>query len=219
MKGHFSRERLNQFVLDIEFLLISIIQGLALAVLAGEAVTPISQLQFEYWPYILTAFLTILTFWSQAIIHALSFVKWPINITHSFLYFLVSFVEVMTFYHIKNPQEWYIFTFLFFMVVTVLYFFDLRMIKASKEHFTSPKEMKLYEHIYRGQLFDMKTLLPAALVFNAASFVLIKLYPSAFLNNNMHVIIGSLQALFTFLFLANSLFSFRKRTQLITQIF
>src|SRR5690348_9549063 len=48
-----ARDRLDEVVVNIELTLISIIQGLALAVLAGASVQPILQLQWQAWPYIL----------------------------------------------------------------------------------------------------------------------------------------------------------------------
>ena len=47
--------RLHSTVVGIELTLISIIQGLALAVLASSAVQPMVRLQWETWPYIATA--------------------------------------------------------------------------------------------------------------------------------------------------------------------
>lgn len=101
------KERLDQFALDIEFLLISVIQGVALAALATDAADPINHLQFVYWLYIASGFLLILNFWSQAIIHAVSFIDWPLDLGHSFLYFLASFVEVMAFTHLTEPKQWF----------------------------------------------------------------------------------------------------------------
>lgn len=69
------KNRLDQFVLDIEFLLISVVQGVVLATLAASAVGPITKLQFEFWLYIISAFLVIIIFWSNAIVHALSFIS------------------------------------------------------------------------------------------------------------------------------------------------
>src|ERR1700754_633124 len=104
-----NRERLDQFVLDIEFLLISAVQGVALGALAGAASEPISSLNFQYWPYILSGFLLILTFWSQAIIHSLSFIKWPLDLWHNFLYFLMGLIEFLAFNHLQDPLRWFVF--------------------------------------------------------------------------------------------------------------
>jgi hypothetical protein len=69
-----NRERLDQFALDIEFLLISVVQGVALGSLAASAAGTLMSLRFEFFVYIISAFLLILIFWSGAILHALSFI-------------------------------------------------------------------------------------------------------------------------------------------------
>ena len=104
-----SWSRLDQVALDIEFLLISVVQGVALAALAGGAAGIFTSLDWFAIPYAITAFLIVLIFWSGAIIHALSFIDWPLDLMHSFLYFLASFVEVMAFTHLENPMLWFIF--------------------------------------------------------------------------------------------------------------
>ncbi len=58
-----NQEKLDQFTLDIEFLLISVVQGVALGALATGASIPLSNMDLQYWPYILSGFLLILTFW------------------------------------------------------------------------------------------------------------------------------------------------------------
>lgn len=92
-----TKERLDQFVLDIEFLLISVVQGVALGALAAGAIEPLATMDYQYFPYIVAGFLLILTFWSQAIVHSLSFINWPLDLGHNFLYFLASLVEVLAF--------------------------------------------------------------------------------------------------------------------------
>src|SRR5689334_11403789 len=111
-----SNEKLDGLVLDIEFLLISVVQGVALTALALSAVPIISTGDWQYFPYVFSGFLFILIFWSQAIIHAMSFIDWPLQITHSFLYFLASFTEVILFNQLTNPLKWFLFTIIFFIV-------------------------------------------------------------------------------------------------------
>jgi len=71
------KAQLDATVVGIELTLISIVQGLALGVLAASSVTPIVELQWETWPYIATGLLAILIFWSRALVHTLSFIGWP----------------------------------------------------------------------------------------------------------------------------------------------
>ena len=109
-------QRLDQLALDIEFLLISVIQGVALATLAAAAVVPLTTLQFAVWPYIAAAFLFILIFWSGAIIHAVSFIDWPIDLVHSFIYFLASIVEILAITSLSDSQRWFVFLFIFLQI-------------------------------------------------------------------------------------------------------
>jgi len=101
------KKRLDEFVVDIEFLLISVVQGVALAALAAAAAPIVANLQLEYWPYIVSALLFILIFWSQAIMHVLGFIKWPLDMIHNFLYFVASLIEVMAFSVMNKPLVWF----------------------------------------------------------------------------------------------------------------
>ena len=69
-----AKTQLDATVVGIELTLISIIQGLALGVLAASAVQPLIALQWETWLYILTGLAVILIFWSRSLIHTLSFI-------------------------------------------------------------------------------------------------------------------------------------------------
>lgn len=210
------KAKLDQFALDIEFLLISVIQGVALAALAAEATDPINNLQFEYWLYIASAFLLILNFWSQAIVHAVSFVDWPLDLPHSFLYFFASFVEVMAFSHITDPKAWFGFISIFFGVALLLYIVDLRLIKVRENRFVlTEKKKRVYTHIIKRQLFEFKLLLPAALIYNVVCFWLLSTYEELFLGHRLHILLVGIQALFALVVLADSARNFNKRAALI----
>lgn len=212
-----NKEKLDQFVLDIEFLLISVVQGVALGALASAASEPLSSMQFQYWPYIVSGFLLILTFWSQAIIHSLSFIKWPLDLSHNFLYFLAGLVEFLAFEHITDPLKWFIFQFVFVAVASLLYLVDLRLIKQHRTDFKSDSEKGLYKHILEEQQTEMKTLIPTGFIFNGSAVYLIWAYPGFFLAEGYHVIIVGLQVLFNLVIIAVSLKSFKKRSRLISE--
>ena len=110
----------DQIVLNIEFLLISVIQGVAFSTLLGYAAPIINNGQTEYWLYITAGFLIVLVFWSHAIIHALSFIDWPLDLFHSFLYFLVIFFQVLSLSQMTNPLHWFITTVCTFLVAWFL---------------------------------------------------------------------------------------------------
>lgn len=212
-----NRERLNQFTLDIEFLLISVVQGVALGALAGAASGPLTSLNYQYWPYILSGFLLILTFWSQAIIHSLSFIKWPLDLTHNFLYFLLGFIEFLAFSRLEDPLRWFIFQLLFVAAASTLYFVDLKLIKSVKNHFkdTNP-EKALYKHILDEQIKEIKTLIPLGLIFNGLAVFLIWRYHDLFIARGYHVWIVWIQVSLTMYIISVSIKSFKTRSKLIS---
>lgn len=215
-----NREQLDQFTLSIEFLLISVVQGVALGALASNASGPLSSLDYQYWPYILSGFLLILTFWSQAIIHSLSFIKWPLDLTHNFLYFLAGLVEFLAFEHLQDPFRWFIFQLVFVGVASVLYFVDLKLIKVGKDRFEDTQAQKvLYRDILDEQIKEMKTLIPLGLIFNSLAVFLIWRYTSLFIGRGYHVWIVGIQVLLTIYIITVSIKSFKTRSKLISNSF
>ena len=210
-------EKLNQFTLDIEFLLISVVQGVALAALASFSAGIIGDLKFEYWLYVLSSLVLILNFWSQAIIHAISFINWPLDLAHNFLYFLASFIEVMAFSHLDSPLKWFGFMNIFFIVALGLYLVDLSLIRARKPKFSAPKKIKLYSHILNQEKFELKMFIPAAILFNLIAFGLILFYPEVFIAHHWHLALIGIQTLFGVYVLFDSIRSFKTRARLVTE--
>lgn len=219
-KANDYKARLDQLVLDIEFLIISVVQGVALAALSTTAASVFADAKFEYVPYVVSGFLFILIFWSGAIIHAVSFINWPLDIAHNFLYFLASLVEVIAFSQITNPKNWFLTVLAFFLVAAALYFYDLRLIKKRAKDFEESREKrKLFKHIIERHLFEMKVLLPVGIFFNLISLGLILISPNLFLTKHWHVLLSTVQAIFSLILLINFVKGFTKRTELITYAF
>lgn len=213
-----SREKLDQFALDIEFLLISVVQGVALGVLASIASGLIEQFRVNYFFYIACAFLVILVFWSQAIIHAISFIDWPLDLFHNFLYFLASFIEVIAFSQIIYPLGWFAFMTVFFLVAEVLYYYDLRLIKQHERKYeNSDLRRKLFKHIIERQKFEMRYLVPMGIIFNLTAVFLIINFRNFFIVENWNLALISIEVLFILLILISSIKSFRKRSSLISE--
>lgn len=211
------KHELDNLVINIEFSLISIVQGFALSALAAAAVSLIATNQFEYWPYLVSAFFIILIFWSQAIVHTLSFIDWPIDLVHSFLYFLAGLVEVTAFGQMTNPLRWFIAILALYLVGTALYFVDLKLIQKHKKTFSENRDQRaLYQHILKQQHFDLKVAVPAGVAFHSIALILIWLYPQFFIAQHGHLYLAFLQAVVAVLSLIEALHSFKNRTQLIT---
>ncbi|MBI1869361.1 hypothetical protein HYS11_00120 [Candidatus Gottesmanbacteria bacterium] len=156
-------------------------------------------------------------FWSQAIIHALSFIDWPLNLGHTFLYFLASFFEVLAFAQVEHPLKWFIFILAFLVIAAILYVYDLSLIqKHEKDFSTSLAKRQLYEHMYTRQVRELSRYVPFALAFNGLSAFLIYQLPDVFLGSHYHVILSALQAFFGLLLVFISYKSFMVRSRLIT---
>jgi hypothetical protein len=211
------KDKLDQFTLDIEFLLISIVQGVAIAALGAEAVKVLANSQWQFIPYIIAGFLFILIFWSGAIIHAVSFIDWPLDLTHNFFYFLASLIEVIAFGFMDSPLLWFITIFFFFLAAELLYVIDYKLILKRKNIFESKAQIKLYNNLLSEQKFELSTIVPAGILFNAVAVLLIYTYPKLFLEQNYQLVLISLQILFSFGFLLLIIKSFKKRSLLISE--
>jgi hypothetical protein len=211
-----TRERLDATVVDIEFLLIAVVQGLALTTLAVESEAGLGGGPWYYWPYVIAAFLLVLNFWSQALIHSISFISWPFDIVHTLLYFLASFIEVTAFAQITHPARWFIFIFAFFAVSFLLYAWDLRMIRQKRQEFAETSARRaLYSHILGRQRFELAYLLPAAIAFHGLLVVVLWSRPDLILDGNRHVYLASLQAVIGLGYLVTAVRSFSRRSALI----
>lgn len=216
-RARLTREHLDGTVVDIEFLLIAVIQGLALTTLAVESEGVLAEGDFLYWPYVAAGFVLIMNFWSLAIIHSISFIRWPFDLVHTILYFLATFIEVSAFTQITHPKGWFIAMFAFFLVSGLLYLWDGRLIRdAGKEYEDTPERTRLYRHIHERQRVELRFMLPGALIFHGAIVILIFVAPGLILDDDRHVWLVGLQLIFGLLFLAGIIRDFAERERLIT---
>lgn len=213
MKDLLRKKELDQTAVDIEFLLISVVQGVALAALATSAAPIIGDLNFEYFFYVLSAFLFILIFWSAAVSHVLSFIDWPLDMTHNFLYFLASFLEVMAFSYLKDPLRWFMFISLFLFVIGILYVWDLRLIKQHK----TVLRKKLYDDVLKEQNYELTMLFPAGLAYSLVVTFAIALYPKIFIASHYHIAFAAIQAALGIFVLITSTRAFKRRAKLLEE--
>ena len=216
LRSPLTRERLDGTVVDIEFLLIAVIQGLALTTLAVESETVIGEGQWIYLPYIAAAFVLMLNFWSLAIIHSISFISWPFDLVHTLLYLLVAFIEVVAFTQITHPEKWFVLMFVFFAVSYGLYAWDAKVIRDKRRAFEdTPARTKLYEHMVGRQRMEMWLMMPGAIVFHGAIVAVLWLAPGLILDNDRHVLVVTLQLLFGLAYLASAVTNFSTREKLL----
>lgn len=87
---------LDILVVHIELTLISIIQAVALTFLVDRSYELLVGLRMSFWPYAVTGLLIILIFWSRSLIHTLTVIRWPLDLTHNFMYIACTLVEAVT---------------------------------------------------------------------------------------------------------------------------
>jgi hypothetical protein len=214
-----TRERLDGTAVDIEFLLIAVIQGFALATLAVDADPIMAGGDWLYLPYLLAAFILILVFWGLAIVHSISFISWPFDLVHTLLYLLVGFVEVSSFSAIRHPEAWFFFMAGFFIVSGLLYLWDMKMIAERHAEFQdTPARARLYDHIYANQSFELRFVMAPAIVFQVAVVLVMWQAPDLVLGGNRHLLIVGAQDLFGLGFLTLIIRSFTTRRKLITNV-
>src|SRR5262249_15360659 len=106
-RAMYTRNELHHLVLDVEFVLISVVQGVALTTLAVEAGPMLRTHDLMTYAFVGTGLLFILSFWSVALVHAISFLTWPMDLVHYFFYFAVALVECLTFTQMERPRDWF----------------------------------------------------------------------------------------------------------------
>jgi len=207
----FTRAQLDQLVLDVEFVLISVVQGVALSTLAIEGGPKVAAPEPLTLVFLATGLLFVLSFWSVAIIHALSFVSWPMDLGHYLFYFTLALFECLTFAQMDHPVAWFAWSLACFVVTSLLYVYDDRLIRARRSLFEeTPALQALYTHMQIQQRVEMTRLMPAGLGFNLLALLVVRNNPELALP------LASLQCLFTMLFVVNFSRSFAQRRRLIT---
>ncbi|MFT3897837.1 MAG: hypothetical protein QM719_09105 [Thermomonas sp.] len=203
-----ARDRLDEVVVNIELTLISIIQGLALAVLAGAAVQPILRLQWQAWPYIFAGLLVVLIFWSRALVHTLSFIRWPLEFGHTFAYFGATLVEAVALTQVAEPAHWFA---LYALAVWGLYAWDLRVVLRDARPVRDDSERALQDDIVRDQRLNIRFMMPAAVAFQALSWWLVQRYPQAMLGRGGHLVLIGLTLAFSIHYLHGGVRLLRRR--------
>ena len=187
MKFSAARSELDSTVVEIELTLVSIIQGVALTVLIENAHTVIAERQLFFWPYVVAGLFVILVFWSRAVLHILTVIRWPLEFGHNFLYIACALVEAVLFAQIGKPGSWFGFGAAFIAIGWTLFVYDLRLIYARMSDSPGDASNRLSARVRRDQWLNIALLLPAIFALNVLSAILIRAWPDVFLAHNAHV--------------------------------
>jgi len=211
-----SRSELDEVIVNIELTLASIVQGLALSVLAETASSVLSYGARATWPYVGVALLIILLFWSRALIHTLTLIRWPLEFVHNFFYFVCVLVEVLAFKHLSDPFRWFLLNALFAALVWGLFVHDLRIIRLRARDSVGASSFRLYAVVEADQWLNIRVIMPIFFLFTLASAILIKIYPTFFLDRRGHVLLIGVHGLALLIYLIYVVRSFTRITPLIS---
>jgi len=195
MKFPAARSELDSMVVEIELTLVSIIQGVALTVLIENAHTVIAERQLFFWLYVVAGLFVIFVFWSRAVLHIITVIRWPLEFGHNFLYIACALVEAILFAQLGKPASWFGFGAAFIAIGWTLFVYDLRLIYARMRDSAGEASNRLSARVLRDQWLNIAVLLPAVFLLNFLSAVLIRAWPEVFLMGNAHVWLIAVQVL------------------------
>lgn len=212
-------KKLDEIALNIELVLISIIEGVALISLA-ESAEPIlhSADWLLYLPFIIAGLLILLVFWSQAILHAVSFIRWPLRMEHMLLYFVAAFLQVIAYSNMTDLAGWFFWWSIFSVLAIVIYFVDLKIIRDTKEASASHHKAFMHE-VEKRHVFELKYLVPIALLYNLVGLALAVYVPAVEESRTLYATLGIVQALVSFGALYDCIRNFKERGRMIPTLF
>jgi hypothetical protein len=211
-----SRVELDEVIVNVELTLASIVQGLALSFLAENASAVLSKGPATAWPYVGVAFLTILLFWSRALIHTMTLIRWPLEFVHNFFYFLCALIEVLAFKNLSDPFMWFALNAVFAALVWALFVHDLRIIRLRARDSVGSSSSRLYAIVEADQWLNIRVIMPCLFIFTLGSACAIKMAPDFFLMRHGHLLLVSIQGLTLLIYLACLVRSFAAITPLIS---
>src|SRR5262249_14976652 len=142
-EGDQARQELDDLVINMELTLISIIQGIALYFLFDHSRTILGSLDLVHWPYLFTSLLFILSFWSRALIHTFTVIRWPLDFGHNFLYIVATLLMSVMASEIDDPIRWFALGIPYAASLWLLFVFDQRLLKLRLEESETPKSREL----------------------------------------------------------------------------
>jgi hypothetical protein len=193
MKNSAGRSQLDSMIVEIELTLVSIIQGVALTILIESAQGVIISRHLIFWPYVMSGLLIILIFWSRAVLHIITVIRWPLEFGHNFLYIGCALVEALLFAQLEKPTSWFAFAAAFIAVGWMLFVYDLRLIRARTRDSAGEASNRLCALVTRDQRLNIAVLLPAVFLLNVMCVIAIRAFPQFLLAANGHVWLAAAQ--------------------------
>src|SRR5260370_15511880 len=178
MKFSAARSELDSMGVEIELTLVSIIQGVALTILIENAHAVIAERQLFFWLYVVAGLFVIFIFWSRAVLHIMTVIRWPLEFGHNFLYIACALVEAILFAQIGKPASWFGFGAAFIAIGWSLFVYDLPLIYARMRDSAGEASDHLSARVRRDQWLNIALLLPAIFFLNLISAISLRTRPA-----------------------------------------
>src|SRR5262245_50738957 len=128
---------LENLATSVELTLASVLQGLALSLLIPKAVELVTSGELAKLPYIPASLLLIFLVWVAFIGHALSYITWPFDPLHNFLYFLITGSEAVLLAFIDQPARWFLGLVGFALVMGFNVWYNQRLLARHLQRYAS----------------------------------------------------------------------------------
>jgi hypothetical protein len=142
---------LESLATGIELTLASVLQGIAMAILIPRVADLIVGGEVAKLPYIPASLLLIFVVWVAFVMHSLSFITWPFDLTHNLLYFLVVTAETVLLTFLDRPAPWFLALAGFGLVTGINHWYNLRLLRRYEHRYATPAGRVLYAHIAADQ--------------------------------------------------------------------
>ena len=161
---------LNELLPQVYLTLVSVLQGVTLAVL-------VDQFRFDYWAtnpaiygYIASSFLIVIAFW-YSYLTAVFDGRWPLHIIDTILFFTAASAEALAFRNVGAPSYWCLAIGVMSVVVAIIYLRQEPLLRGQlKAHvFDDPKEVSA--RIQGVRILTVLFVIVAALAFLLAPVV------------------------------------------------
>jgi hypothetical protein len=141
---------LENFAMGVELTLVSVLQGVPLAILIPRIADLFASGQLALLVYIPASVLVAVNVWALFVLHIMSVPSWPFDLTHNLLYFLVATTEAVMLAFLLQPTNWFISLAMLGVLLALASTYHGRMLSRRAGQ-SSPAAQALVAHVVAGQ--------------------------------------------------------------------